>query len=177
MNGKDFYCILSGSINGQCLGSCIHFKESSCHSKFSSYIEWRCKYTECSLSSSNYPSKMKKEKKNVLHMPVNRRLSTVMSVSPQRHTCDEGVSISGPLSVYEGCRMLETSGNKQGSTRALTPSLFNQVRGWPWSGTPRSPLGNGNADRSALLVGVKERKERCSLKRGISNLFRGEPTA
>lgn len=32
---------------------------------------------------------------------------------PQRHTRDEGVSISGPLSVYKGCRMLGASGNKQ----------------------------------------------------------------
>lgn len=73
--------------------------------------------------------------------------------------------------------MLGTSGNKQGSTRTLTPSLFNQIRGRPRPGRHNRHWGNGNADRGALLVGVKERKEMRFLKRTISALSRGEPAA
>lgn len=56
---------------------------------------------------------------------------------PQRHIDDEGVSISWPLSVYEGFGMLGASGNKQDRTRALTPSLFNHIRGWSRPGAPQ----------------------------------------
>lgn len=72
--------------------------------------------------------------------------------------------------------MPRTSGNKQDSARALTPSLFNQIRGWPRPGAPQSPWGNGNADRSALLIGVNEGNMR-SLKRTSSIIVQGEPTA
>lgn len=167
-------------MNGQCLGinaaddKCIWFKVPSYHSKFGSYVEWRCEHPHFSISSSLYPSK--KHPSHALKQALIHR-HECLNQMPQRHTYDEGVSISRPLSVYEGFCMLGTSGNKQDSARALTPSLFNQIRGWPRPGAPQSPWGNGNADRSALLVGVKEGKKMCSLKRTISAIVQGEPAA